>query len=104
MTPKAFISYSWTSPEHQNLIRELAERLINDGIDVVLDIYDLKEGHDKYVFMERMVTDEKVTHVLVFSDKRYAEKSDARQAGVGSESQIISSEVYEKFNNQNLFP
>ena len=42
--PKVFISYSWTTTQHQLLVKEWADRLIADGIDVVLDIYDLKEG------------------------------------------------------------
>ena len=52
--------------------------MVNDGVDVILDIWDLKEGDDKYAFMEKMVTDESVTHVLAFSDSEYAAKADAR--------------------------
>jgi hypothetical protein len=102
--PKAFISYSWTSPGHQALVRQWAEQLIADGIDIVFDVYDLKEGHDKFAFMERMVTDPTVTHVLVICDKLYAEKADARKAGVGTESQIISKEVYEKVEQAKFIP
>ncbi len=104
MSQKVFISYSWSSPTHQSLIQQWAERLIDDGIDVILDIYDLKEGHDKYAFMEKMVTDESVTHVLVVCDQRYTEKADAREAGVGTESQIISREVYEKVQQSKFIP
>jgi hypothetical protein len=102
--PKVFISYSWTSPGHQERVRLWAERLVQDGIDVVLDIYDLKEGHDKYSFMERMVTDPNVTHVLVVCDKSYSEKADLKKAGVGTESQIISREVYEKVAQSKFIP
>lgn len=70
----------------------------------MLDIYDLKEGYDKYAFMERMVTDSSVTHVLVICDKKYAEKADLRKAGVGTESQIISLEVYEKVEQSKFIP
>lgn len=104
MTPKAFISYSWTSHGHQALVQQWAEQLVADGIDVVLDVYDLKEGHDKFAFMERMVTDPSVTHVLVICDRLYAEKADARKAGVGTESQIISKEVYEKADQSKFIP
>ena len=61
----------------------------------MLDVYDLKEGHDKYAFLEKMVTDPEVSHVLVICDKAYEEKANARNAGVGTESQIISKEVYQ---------
>jgi len=102
--PKVFISYSWSGKTHQELVRHWADRLIADGVEVVLDIYDLKEGHDKYAFMERMVTDSTVTHVLVMCDRQYAEKANARKAGVGTESQIISSEVYEKVEQSKFIP
>jgi hypothetical protein len=77
---------------------------VQDGIDVVLDVYDMKEGHDKYSFMERMVTDPYVTHVLVVCDKAYSQKADAKKAGVGTESQIISREVYEKVEQSKFIP
>jgi hypothetical protein len=104
MQPKAFISYSWTSERHQQFVKELAERLIGDGVDVVMDLFDLREGHDKYVFMERMVTDPKITHVLALCDKAYAQKADARKAGVGTESQILSKEIYDQVVQTKIVP
>jgi hypothetical protein len=104
LKPRVFISYSWSSPGHQARIRQWAEQLVNDGVDVVLDVWDLKEGDDKYVFMESMITDVTVTHVLVFSDAEYATKADARKAGVGTESQIISREVYQKVRDTKFLP
>ncbi|HHF2979046.1 TPA: SEFIR domain-containing protein [Vibrio diabolicus] len=104
MEPKVFISYSWSNQAHQELVKHWADRLVADGIDVILDIYDLKEGHDKYAFMEMMVTDSSVTHVLVICDSKYAEKANSRKAGVGTESQIISSEVYEKVEQSKFIP
>lgn len=78
--------------------------MVNDGVDVILDVWDLKEGDDKFAFMEKMVTDESVTHVIVFSDSEYAKKADARKAGVGTESQIISREVYSKVQQSKFIP
>jgi hypothetical protein len=102
--PKAFLSYSWTSRAHRELIRGYAERLMSDGVDVILDQWDLKEGQDKNSFMEKMVTDNSVSHVLVFSDATYAAKADQRKAGVGTESQIISQEVYKRVDQQKFIP
>lgn len=102
--PKVFISYSWSSQGHQARIREWGEHLLSDGVDVVLDVWDLKEGDDKYAFMERMVTDESVSHVLMFCDSDYARKADARKSGVGTESQIISQEVYTKARQSKFIP
>jgi hypothetical protein len=77
---------------------------MQDGVDVVIDIFDLKEGQDKYSFMERMVTDPKVTHVLAVCDKAYSEKADTKKAGVGTESQIISREVYKRVEQSKFIP
>jgi len=103
-TPKAFISYSWSSQSHRDLIRSYSERLIQDGVDVILDQWSLSEGQDKYAFMEKAVTDSSVTHVLIFSDRQYAQKADERKAGVGTESQLISKEVYNKVDQKKFIP
>jgi hypothetical protein len=102
--PKIFISYSWTSPEHVNAVIALAERLVSDGVDVLLDKWDLKEGQDKYAYMEKMVVDATVSKVLILSDAQYAKKADERKGGVGTESQIISKEIYDKVNQQKFIP
>ena len=102
--PKVFISYSWTTPKFRDQVRQWADRLAADGVDIILDQYDLKEGDDKYAYMEKMVTDPSVSHVLMFIDKRYAEKGDARSAGVGTESQIISKEIYQKVVQSKFVP
>jgi hypothetical protein len=44
--PKLFISYSWSSEAHAAWVLELATELREVGIDVILDKWDLKEGHD----------------------------------------------------------
>jgi hypothetical protein len=92
--PRTFISYSWTSPTHESWVLNLASRLREDGVDVILDKWDLKPGHDSYVFMESMVTDPTVTKVVMICDKAYVEKANSRAGGVGTESQIISPELY----------
>jgi hypothetical protein len=102
--PKVFISYSWTSVDHQNRIKAVAEKLAEVGIHPLMDLWSLEEGQDKYSFMEKMVTDPEVTHVLIFSDAAYAEKANSRTAGVGTESQIISKEVYEKTTQTKFIP
>jgi hypothetical protein len=102
--PKVFISYSWSSPEHEARVLALANRLIADGVEVVMDKYDLQEGQDLHAFVERMVTDPTVTHVLVVTDSGYAEKANSREKGVGKEAQIISSEVYAKADQTKFLP
>jgi hypothetical protein len=93
--PKLFISYSWSSPEHEEWVLKLATELRENGVDVILDKWDLKEGQDADAFMEKMVTDEAVKKVAMICDKVYAEKADKRKGGVGTEAQIISRKIYE---------
>jgi len=61
---------------------------------MILDKWDLKPGNDSIKFMESMVTDPSVTKVIMICDRVYVEKADARTGGVGTESQIISPEIY----------
>lgn len=93
--PKVFISYSWSGPEHEQWVLDLATRLRESRIDVILDKWDLKEGHDAVKFMEKMVADESIRKVLIISDEVYARKADDRDGGVGTETQIISKEIYD---------
>lgn len=95
-TPRLFISYSWSNPQHEQWVVELANELVYSGIDVVLDKWDLREGHDAISFMEKMVTDPSITKVALVCDEVYATKADGRAGGVGTETQIISAEVYAK--------
>lgn len=104
MTPKVFISYSWSSPNHQKNVKTWADLLIQDGIEVIIDIYDLREGHDKNAFMERSVADPSIDHVIIFSEKSYQEKANSRKSGVGTETQIISNKVYQQVNQQKFIP
>ncbi len=94
--PKLFMSYSWSSPEHEDWVLQLANELVENGVDVILDKWNLKEGHDATAFMEKMVTDPEIQKVILICDKKYAEKADGRSGGVGKETQIITGEIYEK--------
>jgi hypothetical protein len=94
--PQLFISYCWTSPEHEEWVLKLGTELIEDGVTVILDKWDLKEGQDAHKFMEQMVANPDVTKVAIICDKKYAEKANNRSGGVGVETQIISPEVYAK--------
>ncbi len=92
--PRLFISYSWTNAEHEAWVLRLATDLRQTGVDVILDKWDLKEGHDAHAFMESMVTDPTIAKVALVCDRTYVQKADSRKAGVGVEAQIISPEIY----------
>jgi hypothetical protein len=94
--PKLFISYSWTTPDHEAWVLRLAEQLVAAGVDVVIDKWNLKLGHDAHAFMEQMVTNPEITKVVMICDKAYAQKADKRKGGVGTEAQIMSANIYQK--------
>lgn len=104
MNPKIFISYSWHPEENKIRVQQLARRLMSDGVDVILDVWSLKDGQDKYVFMEKMVTDPDINKVLIICNKDYAEKADNRKGGVGTESTIMSDEIYSKAEQTKFLP
>ena len=102
--PIVFISYSWTSEDHKAWVLELATNLRNSGVDIKLDRWELKGGHDTIDFMEEMVKNTLVERVLIICDSGYKEKADKRKGGVGIESQIISGKVYKDVKQEKFIP
>lgn len=94
--PKIFISYSWTNQDHEKWVIKLSTELVENGVDVILDKWHLKEGQDAHAFMERMVTDPAIKKVAIICDRVYKQKADRRSGGVGTETQIITPEIYSK--------
>lgn len=102
--PRVFISYNWSSADYQASVKELANRLERDDVDVVIDVWDLKPGQDKYAFMERCVTDESIDKVLVLCDAQYAAKADDRSGGVCNETAIITPVIYGRSDQTKVIP
>ena len=102
--PKIFISYSWSPIKNKNWTLDFAERLTRDGIHVIIDEWDAEEGQDKFHFMEQMVNDPSVKHVLLICNKDYAEKANSKKGGVGIESQIVSDEIYSNVDQKKFIP
>ncbi len=100
-TPRVFISYSWDSDDHKAWAKTLADRLIANGVDVILDQYDCPPGTNFPYFMERSV--EKSDKVLLILTENYKQKADGRVRGVGYEISIVSAEVYEQDVNERKF-
>lgn len=105
MTKKVFMSYSRSNPHHVERIVRTATILTEDhGIDVILDLWACKPGQDLNAFMESMVNDDTIDYVLIMSDNLYATKADSKVGGVGTESTIISTEVYGNVLNTKFIP
>lgn len=103
--PKVFISYAWGTDEYQQKVLDFCTRLYSEcGIEVLIDKWSMDAGNDTYDFMERCVKDSSVNYVIMLLDKNYAEKADNRQGGVGTETQIISQEVYTDTEQSKFIP
>ncbi len=101
-TPKAFISYSWDSPDHREWVRRLATRLRADGVDVRLDLWHAAPGDQLPAFMEREIREN--DFVLIICTGRYKQRSDARGGGVGYEGDIMAGEVFTARNQRKFIP
>ena len=102
--PKLFISYCWSNTEHEEWVLRLGTELRENGVDVILDKWNLKEGNDANAFMEKMVTDKKIKKVILVINDEYSEKANKRSGGVGAETQIISAEVYGSVEQNKFVP
>ncbi|WP_448761865.1 toll/interleukin-1 receptor domain-containing protein [Acinetobacter tandoii] len=100
--PKVFLSYSWSSPEHEDWVLDLAHRLHNDNIHIVIDKWDLREGQSSAEFMESMVVDPTIDKIIMVIDNTYQQKADSRDGGVGTESTILSNLLYSKISTNNV--
>jgi len=97
---KVFISYSWDDKVHTNWVRKLADEIIKNGIDVILDQYDLKVGNDSIYFMEKALLANKVILILT---PNYKIKADKREGGVGAEYSLITQALYEGVPDESRF-
>ena len=102
--PHIFISYSWKPISNKKKTIELAERLSNDGVHVILDEWDLAEGQDKYLFMEQMVNNPDIKRVLLICNQEYTVKANSKKGGVGTESLIMSDEIYKQADQKKFIP
>lgn len=57
LPPKVFFSYSHDSGRHKDWVLTLATRLLANGVNVVLDQWDLRLGGDLPLFMESGLTE-----------------------------------------------
>lgn len=95
-----FVSYCHKDVAEE-WIEELATVLGNYGINCIVDIYDLQLGQDINYFMEQI---KRVDKVLILLGKEYKERANNRKSGVGTETQIISNDVYNDVGQTKFIP
>ncbi len=102
-----FISYSHDSDDHKRRVRELAKRLIKEGLTVVLDQYQFPppvQGWD--VWSEQQAR--KADYVLVICTAKYCRRFDDEAPvgtgrGVRAEAQIIRQILYDANQHNEKF-
>lgn len=98
-----FISYSWDSEDHKKWVLELANRLVEEGVNVILDRYELRPGKSLPHFVETSI--KKADRIVIIFTPNYKLKAEKRAGGVGYEYSIMNSELYKnQTNNERIIP
>lgn len=86
MPKKVFISYSWDSKEHQEWVVTLTNKLRSTyGVDAKCDVLLDKPNLFSMMVQEANVNDK----IIIVDTKRYTEKADNEQGGVGYETRLF---------------
>ena len=97
-----FISYSHDNPEHKRWVLHFAGQLRSNGVDVVIDAWDLRPGDDVPKFMERGVRDS--SRVLMICTEKYVAKANDGLGGVGYEAMIVTAELVRDLGTAKFIP
>ena len=76
--------------------------MLADGIEAIIDSYDVSPGDRLPKFMESSIRDS--DYVIIICTEEYKRKANNREKGVGYESHIISAELYNNHNDRKFIP
>lgn len=99
---KVFVSYSHDNEEHKEWVYRLSCDLIGNGIEVILDQWDLSLGSNLPKFMEQGLTNS--DRVLVVCTDNYIDKSNDGIGGVGYEKNILTAELLVEQDSKKFIP
>jgi len=100
--PKVFFSYSHDSEPHKDWVLALATRLVANGVDVILDQWDLSLGSDLPRFMEQGLSS--AERVLSVCTEPYVQKANAGRGGVGYEKMILTAQLMQDVTSERIIP
>ena len=100
--PTVFIAYSHDSPTHKMWVAKLATDLRANGVEAILDQWELGFGMDITHFMESGIRD--ASRVVIVCTPEYARKADAGKGGVGYEKMIVTGELYQDLGSDKFVP
>lgn len=100
--PKVFVSYSHDNELHKEWVLRLATRLLANGVNVLLDQWDLALGSDLPRFIESGLT--AADRVLATCTAIYVEKANAGIGGVGYEKMILTAQLMRNVTSDRIVP
>jgi hypothetical protein len=100
--PRLFISYSWDCPDHMAWVKSFATDLRHNGVDAVLDKWELHPGDPIAEWMEQSIATS--DFVALICTPNYKLKADGRKGGVGYEGSIITGELFQRANHRKFIP
>lgn len=100
--PRVFISYSHDDQAHKDWVLKLATRLVANGVDVLLDQWDMRFGSDLPRFMETGLTG--ADRVLAVCSATYVAKANSGQGGIGYEKMILTGQLMRDVTADRVVP
>lgn len=100
--PVVFVSYSHDSPAHKAWVLKLATDLRTNGIDAILDQWDLVLGQDVVAFMSDGIA--RSDRVLLVCTDPYISKAEAGSGGVGYERLVVTAELVQNIDTRKFIP
>lgn len=100
--PTVFISYSHDSDQHKNWVLQIATRLRSNGVNAIIDRWNLKLGSDLPSFMEKGLS--KSNRIICVCSETYVRKANDGKGGAGYEKQIMTAEYITDQNTNWVIP
>lgn len=101
-SPRVFISYSHDDAAHKEWVTNLGSHLLQSGVEVILDLWDLKPGADTVQFMTRSVIE--ADRVLMICTKQFVAKVNGGKGGSGFESMVVTGQLIRDLTTTKFIP
>ena len=100
--PRLFVSYSHDDQAHKDWVLNLSNRLVANGVNVVLDQWDMTLGGDLVSFMEIGLVD--ADRVLAICSSSYVKKANQSLGGTGYEKMILTGQLMTSLGSERIIP
>lgn len=100
--PRLFISYSHDNQAHKDWVLKLSTRLVGNGVNVILDQWDMTLGGDLPRFMELGLVE--ADRVLAICSASYVDKANHGHGGTGYEKMILTGQLMNNIGSDRIIP